>query len=103
MGKLVEMVTLQEEEKLTSDQLDVFRRAFKELDLDGSGAVNAAEFKACCDSLGMPLTTKEAELMVKEVDLDGSGEIEIEEFIHAMKSKYRDDEAPEIMRLAFDV
>merc|ERR1712196_358585 len=92
-----------EDEELTEEQVQVFTEAFQMFDKDGSGAIDAREFRAVCQEIGMNPTDSELKLMLRDVDKNDSGDVDLQEFITAMKEKYVDNEGPEIIRCAFDV
>ena len=45
---------------------------FAEMDVDGSGAIDAAELRVLMQRLGKYLTARELELAVQSIDKDGS-------------------------------
>ena len=55
------------------------RAIFDKYDLDGSGAIEVAEFRHMCYDMGYFLSDKELALDVKLLDVDGDGEISYEE------------------------
>jgi Ca2+-binding EF-hand superfamily protein len=65
-------------------------RAFKTLDADGSGSIDADEFRAVCRDLGEGWSEKDLDAMIKEVDENNDGVISEKEFIHMMKRKDSD-------------
>ena len=60
-----------------------FKKAFSDMDLDRSGAVNQHEFVVKIMQL-LHLTQSEAFKMFREIDVDGSGEISRNEFVSAI-------------------
>ena len=50
----------------------------------GSGAIDRDEFKQLMSTLGLTLTTAEAQDLLNEADIDGSNCIEFEEFLLIM-------------------
>ena len=56
------------------------RRFVRLADADGNGEVDAQEFGAAMESVGMGLTPREARVLFEYFDKDGSGAISFEEF-----------------------
>merc|ERR1712028_252980 len=81
--RLERMVRLQvEDNKLTQEQIKLFTETFKIFDKDGSGAIDAQEFREVCETIGMTPTDTELELMMIAFDIfdtDGSGSLSYEE------------------------
>eukprot|EP01043_Picozoa_sp_COSAG02_P095144 COSAG02_NODE_31529_length_532_cov_0.535797_1_plen_86_part_00 len=48
------------------------KRMFAEVDVDGSGAIDASELRELLQNLGVYLTARELELAVLSIDKDGS-------------------------------
>ena len=70
---------------------DKVEQAFKNLDTDGSGALDLEEFREAIESLeGLELTDLQFQELVVLVDTDGSGEIELDEFIVAVGMLHAD-------------
>ena len=70
--------------------------AFAVFDKDGSGVLNAAEFKLALPLMGEDVPPEEIEAMFEEVDADGSGKIEFVEFqalIKKMNPKEKSSES----------
>lgn len=63
------------------------REAFRLLDEDGSGAIDANEFRFVMNSISSGFSEEDIEQMINEADIDGDGSIDEEEFIKVMKSK----------------
>lgn len=63
------------------------RDAFALLDKDGSGAIDADEFRDVMNSIDTEFNKKDIEEMVRMADKDGNGEIDFQEFKSVMKSK----------------
>merc|ERR1712216_905528 len=92
-----------EETRLSDEQIALFTETFRLFDKDGSGTIDTEEFRAVCETIGMTPTESELQLMLLDVDANNSGDIDLEEFIEAMRRKYVDNEAPELMRSAFEI
>ena len=58
-----------------------FKKAFKGVDKDGSGAVDKAEFAEVCKTMGMDLTQQEINSVFLLYDKDGNGLISYPEFL----------------------
>lgn len=68
--------------ELPAPQLrDKLRRAFKELDTDGSGSIGTGELLSALNRCGIHATKEASETVLKTIDSDGSGEIDCDEFI----------------------
>lgn len=63
------------------------KAAFKLFDRDGSGSVDADEFREVLQNLGDQFTEDEIEEMIKAADTDKSGTIEEPEFLAVMRQK----------------
>lgn len=62
-------------------------KAFKLVDVDGSGTLNKKELEVCLHTLDVPPSTvKSVAEMVAEADADGSGELDLEEFTALLHS-----------------
>jgi Ca2+-binding EF-hand superfamily protein len=48
------------------------KRMFAEVDVDGSGAIDASELRELLQKMGVYLTARELELAVLSIDKDGS-------------------------------
>merc|ERR1712199_132285 len=70
-----------EDEELTEEQVQVFTEAFQMFDKDGSGAIDAREFRAVCQEIGMNPTDSELKLMLRDVDKNDSGDVDLQEII----------------------
>lgn len=55
--------------------------AFKKIDTDGSGSIDAEELSALLDDLGEVLSEEDLDKALKDLDRDGSGRIEMGEFV----------------------
>ena len=63
------------------------KAAFKLFDRDGSGSLDADEFRYVLQNLGDQFADEEIEEMVRLADSDESGTIEEEEFLAVMRHK----------------
>ena len=61
--------------------------AFKIFDEDGSGEIDAEEFKHVLENLGCNFSPWEIDEMLKAADADGNGKVSEEEFVAVMQSK----------------
>ena len=82
---------------LTQRQLKHLKKKFDEVDLDGSGTMDATEFFGMLGEDRTPLTDELFSLM----DLDGSGTIEFDEFV-AVLLTYCMYSKDDILRFCFD-
>lgn len=63
------------------------KAAFKLLDVDGSGSLDADEFRNILMNLGEKFDEEMIEEMIRQADTDGSGKIEEDEFVAVMRLK----------------
>lgn len=82
---------------LTSRQLKLLKRRFAEVDVDGSGTMDAGEFFGMLGEERTPLTDE----LFKLIDLDGNGTIEFDEYVVILMTfcMYSKDD---ILRFCFD-
>ena len=59
--------------ELTQGERDAFRATFDEMDVDGSGQIDAEELVAALALIDKPASAAEAQAMIDEVDADGDG------------------------------
>ena len=59
---------------------DDLRLAFRQLDSDNSGYIQASELEAVLQKMGRRLNKSEIDAMVKTLDKTGDGKISFEEF-----------------------
>merc|ERR1712232_1240437 len=85
--------------KLDLEVVDIerYKRAFDDFDLDGSGAIEFDEFVAVMYKLlkvpnGQQLPEKRLVSLWSEADVDGSGELDIEEFCIFYKKCFEEEE-----------
>mmetsp|Transcript_40704 Transcript_40704/g.63556 ORF Transcript_40704/g.63556 Transcript_40704/m.63556 type:complete len:415 (+) Transcript_40704:175-1419(+) len=80
---------LMSNQTLTPEERKEVERLFKEIDTDGSGALDAQEMKVALTQLGFRgVTEQQLGSLMYEADLDGNGQIEEEEFV-ALLVKYK--------------
>ncbi|XP_078346486.1 LOW QUALITY PROTEIN: transmembrane protein 117-like [Oculina patagonica] len=72
------------QDKLTEEQIEEYRDAFKFFDKDGNGYITTRELGAIMRSLGQNPTETELQDMVNEVDYDGNGVVDFGEFVNMM-------------------
>lgn len=63
------------------EELQRVRESFNIIDLDGSGAIDAAELGTLFKHLGQAMTQKECENVLAEMDNDGDNDVNFDEFI----------------------
>ena len=81
-------------DKLLVDQsLSDLKEAFKILDADGSGAIDAEEFRDVMRGLSAGFTEEEIEKMVDAADVDGDKTISEDEFIMVMRQNKKSKNA----------
>lgn len=69
------------ERSVTSSQLDIYRRVFSMLDLDGGGTIEGEELKSGLNAVNIKCDDEQLEIWVKEVDVNSDGVIDLIEFI----------------------
>ena len=68
---------------------ELYLKAFRVIDRDGNGLVDAAELYQVMKNLGEDaFTMTEAEEMIREADIDGDGKVNYEEFVRMMMSNF---------------
>ncbi|CEL99811.1 unnamed protein product [Vitrella brassicaformis CCMP3155] len=88
---------------LTDDDIREFREIFNLVDTDGGGSISTDELGKLMETLGIPTTQEELQLMVSEIDDNGDGEIDFDEFVKVMSRKVNADYTPDEVRRAFKV
>merc|ERR1712189_74287 len=85
----------EDEFKLTDDQVQDFKDAFKKFDTEGNGEIPTSELGTVMRMLGHLLKDEELQEAIESVDSDGSGFVDIEEFLELMRMKTKEsaDEA----------
>jgi Ca2+-binding EF-hand superfamily protein len=81
-------VTLDELRKRARDEFGPPEKSFPAFDASGDGQIDAEEWKAACEKLGIP-ENRAADLL-KEVDQNGDGQVNEEEFRAAMGAGLED-------------
>jgi len=59
------------------------RKAFKEIDTDGNGGIDAKELRSLLEKMGVSdcVSQEDIEKMIEEVDCDKDGKVQYEEFL----------------------
>ena len=70
--------------ELTQGERDAFRATFDEMDVDGSGQIDAEELVAALALIDKPASAAEAQAMIDEVDADGDGGMDFDEFLECI-------------------
>merc|ERR1712136_526649 len=85
----------EDEFKLTDDQIQDFKDAFKKFDTGQHGEIPTSELGTVMRMLGHLLKDDELQEAIESVDSDGSGFVDIEEFLELMRMKTKEsaDEA----------
>ena len=102
-----ELLPLELREKLGEEKIEECRKAFLLFDMDGSGAISAAELANCLRSLGQNPTNDQIRVLIEEVDVDGSGDLDFVEFMGILVNSFKKFGGKEVekgmLREAFDV
>jgi hypothetical protein len=77
------------EDKFKREDVEAYRKAFKEFDTNGNGEIEQAELSDVLKNLGMPIQRSEVAAFIAEFDLDKSGAISFGEFLHVMEKAQR--------------
>ncbi|CAM9720120.1 unnamed protein product [Chrysoparadoxa australica] len=83
-------------EEFTPDEIQTFRKMFKRLDADTSGALDIDELEVLMTevardkNLGVKIGRKKLKEILEEVDIDGTGEVEFVEFLEIMAALKND-------------
>ncbi|XP_046853451.1 calmodulin-alpha-like [Xenia sp. Carnegie-2017] len=72
------------EDKLTEEQIEEYRDAFRFFDKDESGYITTKELGSIMRSLGQNPTEVELQVIMNTVDFDGNGTIDFNEFVNMM-------------------
>merc|ERR1711976_1041404 len=65
---------------------DELKEAFSIFDRDGSGQIDAAEFRHVMTTMGEALTDQQMDEMMAQFDSDGDGKVAFEEYVKCMMS-----------------
>jgi hypothetical protein len=90
------------EKSISHEQLDIYRRVFGMLDLDGGGTIEPAELEIGLKCINIRPTPKQMEKWVREVDVNFDGVIDLVEFIvfmTNMKKKNMEARERQLMRM----
>ena len=69
------------------DSLNALKKAFKILDTDGSGSIDASEFREVMSGVSQKFTPEELNSMIKAADTNNDNTIDEKEFINCMRTK----------------
>ena len=69
----------------SNDQIELLRKYFNQLDVDGSGTISPSEIEETLISLGLARSREDVEEIIGEIDQKGSGELDFEEFLTMLK------------------
>lgn len=89
------------EKAISQEQLDIYRRVFSMLDLDGGGTIEPSELRIGLKCININPTEKQMKKWVLEVDVNFDGVIDIVEFIifmTNMKKKNMEARERQLMR-----
>lgn len=64
-------------QKLDSEHLESYRRAFDEFDLDGDGKISTQELHLAFRRVGLNPTEGEVQDIINQYDMDGSGNVRV--------------------------
>ena len=93
------------ERSVTNPQLDIYRRVFSMLDLDGGGTIESEELRSGLQAVNIECNDEQLDVWVKEVDENSDGVIDLIEFIifmTNMKSKALKEQEEKLMRKGAD-
>eukprot|EP01022_Parablepharisma_sp_SALTPOND_P036389 TRINITY_DN98_c0_g1_i2.p9 TRINITY_DN98_c0_g1~~TRINITY_DN98_c0_g1_i2.p9 ORF type:complete len:193 (-),score=39.51 TRINITY_DN98_c0_g1_i2:2918-3496(-) len=79
--------TLKRKTELTEEQKQEIKEAFDLFDTDGSGTIDAKEFKVAMRALGFEPSKEEVRKMMAEADREGKGTIDYQDFLEMMQIK----------------
>jgi len=78
---LMKVLYFQPEEDEEGIPTSMLEDAFREIDVDGGGNIDASELVDALNRCGLPVSNNAADAIMKEVDKNASGDIDIIEFI----------------------
>jgi voltage-gated sodium channel len=93
------------ERSVTTNQLDIYRRVFAMLDLDGGGTIEGEELRMGLQAVNIECNDEQLEGWMKEVDENSDGVIDLIEFIifmTNMKKKAMEEQEKKAMRKGAD-
>jgi voltage-gated sodium channel len=93
------------ERSVTPSQLDIYRRVFAMLDLDGGGTIEGEELRLGLQAVNIECNDEQLENWMKEVDENSDGVIDLIEFIifmTNMKKKAMEEQEAKAMRKGAD-
>jgi len=93
----------EDEFKLTDDQIQDFKDAFKKFDTEGNGEIPTSELGTVMRMLGHLLKDDELQEAIESVDSDGSGFVDIEEFLELMRMKTKESSDEAEIKEAFRI
>jgi len=88
--------------EFNDQQMEEFREAFTEFDIDGDGTISSQELGTVLRRIGERMSDKELKDMVDEVDADKSGAIEFDEFVTMMAKRSSDQQKIQKVFNVFD-
>ncbi|XP_073123112.1 probable calcium-binding protein CML13 isoform X2 [Henckelia pumila] len=88
---------------VTPQRIEEIKKAFVNVDTDGSGSIDAKELNVAMRDLGFEMSEEETNKIITEVDKDGSGAIEFDEFFHMMTSLYMERDIKEELMKVFHI
>ena len=80
---------------LLEEEIENYKEAFVDYDVDGSGSINLLELGSVIRALGENPTEDELQDMINKFDDDGTGLIEFTEFLCLMATKMKEREEEE--------
>lgn len=78
-----------ESHRESADKASKIKRVFRDMDEDGSGALDRDEFRRTLTSMGVEMDDTSIEEVFQHIDRDCGGSIEEEEFVHWWLNKQR--------------
>jgi len=81
---------------LTHEEIENYKEAFLEYDVDGSGSINIQELGSVMKALGENPTEDELQNLINKFDDDGTGLIEFTEFLCLMATQAQESEQEEL-------
>ncbi|KAJ5079339.1 alpha-actinin-2 [Anaeramoeba ignava] len=88
-------ILIKEGSKVSSSQLNDFKKMFNTFDKDKKGSLYDYEFSAVLNSLGDDLSDQELKDVFQKYDTDKNGTIEFDEFVHFMTVRHEDSDTRE--------